>query len=156
MKVQAFAVVFGMLVMVGSAGAAESKAQSKDEITRAAMRANKKALVANNMNLSAEQEAIFWPMYDEYQIEINKLNAEREAVIRKFAINYNSLTDELAKELMDQTVEVEKKRNDLRKTLITTFGRKFPPKVVARYYQIENKFDTALMAEAAEGIPLAK
>lgn len=157
MKRMKIVLVMGAALMLsGLLTAAEKPVQTTEEITRTAMRANKKALVANNMILTAEQQAIFWPMYDEYQIEINKLNADREMLVKKFAINYQSMSDELATELMDKAVDLEKKRVDLRKLLITTFSKKFPAKVVARYYQIENKVDIAMMNEAQNQIPLMK
>jgi hypothetical protein len=157
MKCIKFVAMSGIIVLMsGILMAAEKPMQTKEEITRTAMRANKKALVANNMNLTPEQETIFWPMYDEYQIEINKLNADREMLVKKFAINYQSMSDELAAELMEKAIDVDKKRLDLRKLLISTFSKKFPPKVVARYFQIENKVDIALINDVQSQIPLMK
>lgn len=152
-------VLFGVLtlfVIVGNVSAAEPEVQTKEKITMAAMQANKKAVVAQNIVLTPEQEKVFWPLYDDYQIELNKLNADRIALINKFAINYNVMSDELATELLDRTLDLDKKRLNLKKELIDRFGKKFPPRVVARYFQIENKIDAAMLAEAAGQIPLMK
>src|SRR5689334_7440320 len=106
-----FAVPVAALLIAGLLGAAETQTQpqTKEHITKEAMRANKKAVVAHNMNLTPDQEKLFWPLYDEYQIEINKLMADREAVIKKFAINYNAMSDEMANELLNDEIGLEKK-----------------------------------------------
>lgn len=140
----------------GTASATDSVPQTKEQITKEAMRANKKALVAHNMNLTPDQEKIFWPMYDEYQVEINKLMADREAVVQKFSINYNNMSDQMASQLLDDEITLEKKEVEIRKSLINKFEKSFPPKVVARYFQIENKVDMAIMADASSQIPLVK
>src|SRR5436190_1716184 len=111
--------------------AAQNVPQDKETITKDAMRAHKKALVAHNMNLTPDQEKIFWPMYDDYQIQINRLMADREALIKKFSINFNSMSDEMAQELMDDEIGLEKKEVDVRKNLVGTFSKSFPAKIVA-------------------------
>jgi hypothetical protein len=147
--------LFSLALVAGTLSAADNQTE-KEKITRQAMQANKKAVVAHNMNLTPEQEKTFWPLYDEYQIEINKLNADREATIKKFAINFNSMSDELADELLEDEIGLEKKEVDVRKSLISSFRKKFPAKLVARYFQIENKIDNSIMAEATSQIPLMK
>lgn len=156
MKMKNLFLLLCFAAISGIVTAAEKQSQTTNEITKEAMRANKKAIVANNMMLTPEQEKTFWPLYDDYQIELNKLNADREALVKKFAVNFNSVTDEIAKELLNKAVELEKMRLELRKKLVSKFEAKFSPKIVARYYQIENKLDSALMAEAAGQIPLVK
>ena len=37
------------------------------------IRANRKALIGVNLNLSAEEAAKFWPLYDRYQQEISAI-----------------------------------------------------------------------------------
>jgi hypothetical protein len=106
--------------------------------------------------LTPEQNAKFWPLYDDYQIHINKFNAERKALLTKFAVNLNRVSDDLAQELIDKAIDLEKQRLDLKKRLVETFSKKFPPTVVARYYQIENKLDAMVMSAAAENVPLVK
>ena len=148
--------ILGFVLLSTNLIRADEKVQTKEEITRAAMQANKKAIVAHNINLTPEQEKIFWPMYDDYQIEINKLNADRMALLAKFALNFNSMTDEMASELTDDSLAIEKKRSNLKKELVDKFGKKFPPKIVARYLQIENKLEIAGLADAEAQIPLMK
>ena len=52
---------------------------------RAAIRADKRQLVAANMVLTTEENAAFWPVYDAYQAELGKLNTRTINAIKSYA-----------------------------------------------------------------------
>ena len=53
-------------------------------------------------------------------------------------------------------MRIEEDRARLKAQYLPKFKKVLPVKKVARFYQIENKLDTALLAELAEAIPLAR
>ncbi len=62
------------LVAVGLAGfASAAHAQSQKQLDIAAARAQQKAVVGANMNLSPSEQAAFWPLYDKYEAAMNKV-----------------------------------------------------------------------------------
>ena len=141
---------FGRVALATEPPSQDAPATTADVLT------DKRSVVAHTMGLSPEMAQRFWPLYDDYQVQVSKLNEDRKAVLYKFSVNYINMSNELAQELIDKTLTLEKKRYALRKELVAKFSKQFPPKVVARYYQIENKIDAMALAAAAENVPLLK
>ncbi len=133
-------------------------AQSKTEqdLTRAAIEANRKVLVSANMDFNEKEEAVFWPLYDAYQKELDVLNHRTAELIMDYATNYSSLTDEKAKQLLDEYLDIAEDRVKFKKTYVKKFQKELAAKTVARYFQIENKFEAIVNYELARAIPLTR
>jgi len=63
------------------------------EMLRADIRAKRKQIVAQNMNLTADEATKFWPIFEQYRREAIKPNDERWAVIKDYAANHSTMTD---------------------------------------------------------------
>jgi hypothetical protein len=133
-------------------------AQTKDQmqVTREALKANKKLIVSENMNLTEKEADIFWPVYEEYQKALRKLNERTAKLIKDYASNYNALSDEKAISLLDEYMAIEEDRLKLRSSYIPKFRFVLLAKKVFRYYQIENKLSAIITFDLARGIPLVK
>jgi hypothetical protein len=77
-------------------------------------------------------------------------------VIDEYAKNYNSMSDEMAKKLIDDYVAIEGDRIGLMKSYLPKFRAVLSEKKVARYYQLENKINAVVAYEVAGQIPLVK
>ena len=53
---------------------------------RAAVRADKKAFVASTLKLTVTEEKRFWPIYDEYQRNLDMTNRRRVVAIQQLAV----------------------------------------------------------------------
>lgn len=133
-------------------------AQTDDQmqLTREAAKANKKLIVSDNMNLTEQEAKSFWPVYDEYQKSLGALYERTGKTIKSYADNYDSLTDEKAKSLVDEILTIQEDKLKLQRSYLPKFDKVLPTKKVARYYQIENKLDAIVRFDLARGIPLAK
>ncbi len=133
-------------------------AQTNDqmEVTREAAKANKKLIVSENMNLTEEEAVTFWSVYDEYQQALGKVNERIGKAIKEYAENYNALSDEKAKSLLDEIMSIEEDRLKLQRSYIPKFSKVLPTKKVVRYYQVENKLYAIVKFDLARGIPLVK
>jgi len=125
---------------------------------RAALRADKRQLVAANMVLTTQEDASFWPVYDAYQAELVKLNTRTINAIKSYADAYNAkaVTDAVATQLTNEFIAIEGDRVALMKGYQSKFGAVLPATKVARYYQIENKLRAAVNYELADAIPLVQ
>ncbi len=126
------------------------------EIVREAIHAQKKVLIAENMELTQAEADQFWPVYDEYQAEMKKLGDKDIALIKKFAENYETMTDEVAGEIVKMFMDNEAEHLKLKKTFLPKFEKVLPPTKVARYYQLENKIAAVISYDLAAEIPLFK
>ncbi len=136
----------------------EAKAQVMADIqlTRVAIGAQRQALITQGMDLTLEEMQGFWPLYREYRLEAATVGDRLVALILTYAENYQNLTDEVADQLLTESMSIEKERASLKAKYLPKFKSVMPARKVARFYQLENKLDIAILAELAQEIPLAR
>jgi hypothetical protein len=144
------ALVMALPVLV----AAQEKPSDNTAIALEKIRADKRFLVASNMQLSESEAKGFWPLYEEYQMELWVLRARMMKLISDYAESYGRMTNDIAKSLLDEFVTIQTLRPKLDKAYLTRFRKVLPDSKVVRYYQIENKINSILMYDIAGQIPL--
>jgi hypothetical protein len=125
------------------------------ELVRSDLRAEKQAIVTEAMALSQEEGIAFWPIYKEYEFELYKVWDERLAVLNDYAENYESLTNEKAKEIFIWNLNVDKKYLKLRKKYFNKIAKAVSPIVAARFGQIENYLNMLISAQIMAEVPVA-
>jgi hypothetical protein len=162
-----------MLVAVGFTGAlagftqrslAQSKPTGGDKpasnlaIIHEKLKADKKLIVAKYMELTESEAKKFWPVYDEYQKDLQQSNERLLRLLESYAADYKnqSLTDEKAKTLLDQWIAIERDEGKRRSTFAPKVLQALPPKKAARYLQIENEFRILLRYDLAATVPLVQ
>ena len=154
--------LFGMALMMvfialtGLPALSEDKPADNMDIVREKIRADKKLMVSEEMELTEKEANAFWPVYERYQKDLQKINDRTVALIKEYSDNYKTMTDAVAKKLLDDMLKIEADRLSLRKSYLPDFEKTLPAKKVARYYQIENKIDAVVKYELAKAIPLVK
>jgi len=135
---------------------AQDKPADTNQLVREKIQADKKLLVAENMQLSEAEAKVFWPVYESYQKDLGKIVERTKKLIEDYAKNYQTMTDETAKKLLNDMIVIENERLKLRKTYLPKFRKVLSEKKVARYYQLENKIHAVVSYELAKIIPLMK
>ena len=138
--------------------AAQDKPADNMQILRDKIKADKKLLVASNMELTESEAKGFWPIYDEYQKELQKINQRMAKVLESFADDNRgkSLTDDKAKKLIDEAVSIEQAEANIKSRFAPKLSKVLPVKKVARYLQIENKIRAVVRYDIAQGVPLVR
>lgn len=133
-------------------------ANSNMDILRQKLKADKKLLVAANMDLSDAEGKAFWPVYDAYQADLKKLNDRMAKAIVDYADAYNKgpVPNETAKKLLGEMLDIDAAEVNLKKSYVPKLEAVLPEAKVARYIQIENKIRAAVRYELAGAIPLVK
>lgn len=126
------------------------------EIARDVLNTEKKVAVAEAMALSDAESGPFWDLYNEYNLEANKVHNQRIAIIKDFANNYESMSDEKADELWNGTLAYQQQLLKLKKSYYKKFKKIISPGKAAKYFQIENKIETLINANLALEIPLVE
>jgi hypothetical protein len=139
-------------------GLAQDKPADNMQILREKIKADKKLLVATNMELTESEAKGFWPIYDQYQKDLQKINRRIVAVLESYADDYRakSLTDAKAKKLIDEALAIERAEADLKSTYAPKLIKVLPVTKVARYLQIENKIRAVVKYDIASGVPLVR
>lgn len=149
-----------MLVILGFAppGVAQDKPADNMQILRDKIKADKKLLVATNMELTESEAKGFWPIYDEYQKDLQKINRRLVSLLESYAADFRnkSLTDDKAKKLVAEAIAIEVAEANLKSTYAPKLSKVLPVKKVARYLQIENKIRAVVKYDLAQGVPLVQ
>jgi len=125
------------------------------ELAREAIQANKKLVVAANMNLNTNEKEGFWAVYEDYQKDLGKILERTVALIEDYAVNFENLSDKKAKELLNSHLKIEADTVKLKKSYLRKFQKVLPAQKVVRYYQIENKIEAIVDYDLVDKIPLA-
>ena len=120
------------------------------------VQADKKLLVATNMGLTGSEARLFWPIYQEYQTGLNKLNRRIQRLLESYAEAHNSkiLTNEKTRNLIREYLSIEADETKLNGAYIPKLNMVLPANKVARYIQIENKIQAVFNYNLAATVPL--
>lgn len=152
MKKLLFAVLMALLV-------APVVGQTVDdiiEVERSVLKAEKKAIVAENMSFTEAEAEVFWPLYQEFTNEEYKIQSESIKIIKEYAENYDNLNDVVADNLMTRALKVKQEEVKLQMKYFKKFKKILPASKVTRFFQIENKINALIDAEYALEIPLVE
>ena len=161
MHAKATTIVLVLMVAVFlSGGALSASAQEQPagtmQLVREKLKADKKLLIADNMQLTEKEAKVFWPVYDNYQKELGKLNERLLKLIDDYGKNYDAMTDQKALELTNKYMELEAERVKQLRACIPRVVEAVGSKKAARYMQLENKITAVVRYDLAQEIPLVK
>jgi hypothetical protein len=143
---------------VTSVALAQDKPADNMQILRDKVKADKKLVVALNMELTESEAKDFWPIYDQYQKDLQKINRRIVNVLESYADDFRrkSLTDDKAKKLIDEALAIDQAEANLKSTYAPKLSKALPVRKVARYLQIENKIRAVVRYDIAAGVPLVQ
>lgn len=151
----ALVVLTGLMVYAAPA-LAQEMSDANMEILKQKLKADKKLLVAGNMELSDADAKKFWPIYDAYQKDLEQLNQKLGHTIKEYAEAFNKgpIPDDKAKKLLNEVLSVEEQETKLKRSYVEKLEKVLPFTKVARYIQIETKVRSLVRMELAQQIPL--
>jgi hypothetical protein len=137
---------------------AQDKPADNMQILRDKIKADKKLVVAANMELTESEAKAFWPIYDAYQKDLQKINQRIVALLDNYAddARKKSLTDDKAKKLIDEAVAIDQAEANIKSGYAPKLSKALPAIKVARYLQIENKIRAVIKYDLAQGVPLVR
>jgi predicted outer membrane protein len=137
---------------------AQDKPADNLQILHDKIRADKKLVVAANMELTESEAKNFWPIYDQYQKDLQKINQRMANLLESYADDFRnkSLTDDKAKKLIDEALAIDRAEANLKTTYAPKLSKALPIIKAVRYLQIENKIRAVVKYDLASGVPLVR
>jgi hypothetical protein len=128
------------------------------EKTREEMQRQKDAVIAADMKLTERESKAFWPLYQEYQGALRKLQDRYIKLLAEYAREREkeTFTDQKARALLDEYMDIDREDLWLKRAYLEKFNKVLPAKKVMRYFQMENKIAAMVNYQMTQGIPLAK
>src|SRR5262249_40851866 len=124
--------------LVGAVAVAQDKPADNMEVMREKLRADKKAVVAEALQLTEGEAKAFWPVYNAYQSDMVTHYDRLLKLIDTYATSYDTMTDETATSILKQYLALERDHVAILTSYLPRFQKVLPPKKVAKLYQVEN------------------
>jgi len=98
--------------------------------------------------------ARFWPHYDQYRAERQKIGDRRVRLITDFLAQKNSMSEDEARSLAKEDFAIEKDTSELKAKWYEKMTKVLSERTVARFFHIDGKLDAAADLALAANIPL--
>jgi flagellar biosynthesis/type III secretory pathway protein FliH len=140
-------------------GPATSDAQQKNiqayiDLMRENVRQDKAEIMGSIMALSAADAAKFWPIYNEYDVQLAKLNDQRVENIKQYARDYAQMTDEEADQLVQKSMAYQKERAELFMQTYEKVKQALGAITAARFAQVERQLLLIIDLQIASSLPV--
>jgi Spy/CpxP family protein refolding chaperone len=157
------AVLFAAAMIAAPCVSAEDRLADVTDMQalRSAVRADKKAFVASTLKLTPAEEKKFWPLYDEYQRNLDMTNRRRVVAVERLIVQDKPESELFARTFVNELIAVDEAELKARRTLHNRLmrgvpSRIMPPKKAARYLQLESKIRAVQAYDVAATVPLVK
>lgn len=148
--------IIGTLFMFLASMAFTQTADDYIEVLRSVLKTEKKAAIAEVMQLNEQEAEVFWPLYNEFNEKMYTVQSKRVKIIKDFAANFDSMTDVKADELWTASMNFKQESLNLTKQYYKKFKKILPAGKAAKYFQAENKIAALVDYELAAEIPLVE
>lgn len=155
MKFAPLAVALCVTALPVLAQAQDAGLATDEQILLKQVMTDRKSVYANNLNLTEAESAKFWPIYDEYEAKVKKVNDRFLANLNRFVEQYDTLSEKDATEVLTEKMAVEKERDTLKQEYTRKVAKVLPPTKALRYAQIETRLDNMIRRDVYSLIPLA-
>jgi hypothetical protein len=126
------------------------------ELLRKDIRSQKKQLIAANLSLTDSEATKFWPVYDQYQGEYTKIGDAKLALIKEYAENWGTVTDEQALNYLKRSQEINESVMQLWKKYVPLVNGILPGKKTATFFQLERRIELLMDVQVASLLPLVQ
>jgi hypothetical protein len=151
----------GLTPQAQSARATEQQAKSLNlsayaELLRREVQTEKVAIITEVMGFTDAEDAAFWPIYREYDIEMAKLGDERVALIEEYARNYEQMSDGTADKLAGRALDLEARRHAVKAKYFERIKKALSPRTALRFLQVEQQLLLIIDLQVLSALPIVK
>jgi hypothetical protein len=136
------------------AEARERNLRAYTELLRSDIRTQKVALITQIMAFTEAEDAKFWPIYREYELDLSRLNDERLQLIETYAAIYTKLTDAQANDVVVKALDLESRRTALKQNYFAKLKTALPPRLAAKALHIEHQLELLVDLQVAASLPV--
>lgn len=131
-----FALILSMAVL----------AQDRGRERREQVKSMKVAYITNQLQLTPDESAKFWPIYNEYEKKQRELHRTRNAG-RKDDAGFDQMSDKEAASALAQMEKSEEDLYDLRKKFVQNLKAVLPAKKILKLKRAEEDFNRDLLRQ---------
>ena len=147
---------FSAIVLIAAGVASGQTPRDALEVLRVDLKADRKAIIAEQMNLTGSESEAFWPIYRNYRAEVEKVTDQIVKMILEYADLYPSVPDVKASELLNNYGQAEANLLSIKRKYVKKFEKVLPASKVFRFVQLDNRYDLGIRVGLAAVIPIAR
>lgn len=117
----------------------------KSKVSPEKIDAYKKIYLTDKLNLNPENESKFWIAYNDYQDNLRIVYRAKRLKYRKMNLDSSNLSETEYKQFIDDFLDYEKKKIDLRAKLIVDLKEFMTLKKTVSLFRIEDDFRKEMM-----------
>ena len=136
--------------------AKEQNLRAYVELLRSDLRTQKVAIITEMMAFTEAEDAAFWPIYREYELEMSKLGDERVALIQDYANAYSTMSDATADALATKALDLESRRYEVKRKYYERFKQALSPRTAARFLQVEHQLLLLIDLQISASLPVVQ
>jgi len=159
-RLSIFAICLVGLVFLASTAARGQAVMAGDEMfiemLKHDIREARTDVMTSVMKLSAEDAAVFWPIYNDYRQKANALADKELAQINEYAGAYWSLTNSQATDMADNFFKTEAERGALLEDLYRDLAKALTPVQAMKAAQLEYRLDLVLDMQIVNRLPMVE
>ena len=125
------------------------------ELLRRDVRTLKVAIITEVMGFTEAEDRAFWPVYREYDREMSALADERLRMIRDYAEDFGTLTDQRAASLATTALDLESRRNAAKAKCYERVKTALSARTALRFLQVEHQLQLLIDLQIAASLPVA-
>ena len=133
-------------------------ASANDELAegRAMIQAERQEMVRSELHMTSKETEEFWPVYSAYREKYDGVMRRYGEMIAEYMRRYDDadLSDEYANEMLETYFGIQVELLQVQQEFLPEFRAVLPALKVARFYQLENKFNAEIDAQLALVVPL--
>lgn len=131
------------IFIAGNALAQKKNGRGWDE-RKERYKAEKVAFITNGLDLKVAEAQKFWPVYNEYSSEREKVHDRRHELVRKCR-NFDDITEKEAANINKEFAELAKKDADILEKYRIKFEKVLSAKRTLRLFMLEHEFKNHLL-----------
>ena len=126
------------------------------DLIRADLSTQKKSVVTNVMQFSEADAKVFWPIYEQYQMEFSGIGNETAALIKEYVENLDTMTDSKAATLMTRNFDLQERKLALRHKYYEMVSKALSPIKAAKFMQIDSQLVGMLELQISSNLPFIR
>ena len=123
-------------------------------VLRKDIRSARKQTIAANLTLTDDEAPKFWPVYEQYSDELERITDIRLALIAEYAEEYRTLTDEEADSLVGRWLDTDTAVDQLRQKYVPILRKVLPGKKAATFFQLDRQLSMTVDMRLNSRLPL--
>ncbi|RAJ06588.1 hypothetical protein LX64_01715 [Chitinophaga skermanii] len=123
------------------------------KIVQAVWGKDKKEIITKYMALDDNQSKAFWPVYDAYEKDRQKLAGNRIKILQEYAQNYNDLNDDRITDLAERTINNDVEYDMLHKKYFHKIAKAVGARNAAKFLQLESYIQNEVKSSIQNQLP---